>query len=181
MMNLMEAQVTQLVQKNKNTDDIIDQLNQLCEQYNINSTNRVAMFVAQCLHESGGFRYLSELWGPTAWQKKYENHVGLGNTQPGDGSKFRGRGLIQLTGRKNYQAFADWVDDQSIMEIPSAVASPKYAVLSAIWFWTVNNLNQYADNDDIAGCTRRVNGKQMLGLQERTNYYEALKQYDFIS
>ncbi|OYV94720.1 MAG: hypothetical protein B7Z68_07550 [Acidobacteria bacterium 21-70-11] len=85
-----------------------------------------------------------------------------------------GRGLIQLTGRANYERFADWANDQSILSTPEIVAEPEYAVLSAIYFWTVNNLNAYADAQDIQGSTRRINGRQMLGLEERTRYYNSL-------
>jgi putative chitinase len=175
MITLNESHITRLVSSNKNTTSVVEQLVELCAKHEINTTQRLAMFIAQCLHESGGFRYMSEIWGPTEWQKKYEGHVGLGNTEVGDGSKFRGRGLIQLTGRNNYTAFSKWANDPAILETPEIVSQPKYAVLSAIYFWSVNNLNQYADKDDIEGCTRRVNGKKMLGLIERKHFYEVLK------
>lgn len=149
----------------------------LLESYDINTVNRQAMFLAQCLHETGGFKFLKELWGPTKWQEKYEGHKGLGNTQPGDGKKFLGRGFIQCTGRTNYQAFSDWVKDPSIMEDPSQLSLGNYAVLSAIWFWQKNNLNKFADADNIEGCTRVINGPGMLGLEERKRYYDLGKQY----
>lgn len=158
----------------KYNKELSEQLSELMPKYDINTPKRQAMFIAQCLHESGGFKYMKELWGPTSWQEKYEGHKGLGNTQPGDGKKFCGRGLIQLTGRFNYQAFSDWAKDPSIMSNPEIVETPKYAVLSAIWFWTKNNLNKFADSDDIKGCTRAVNGKAMLGLDERAHYYHSL-------
>src|SRR5713226_5275188 len=77
-------------------DLIIPELNTLCQQYHIDTPNRVAMFLSQCLHESGGFVYMKEIWGPTAWQIKYENNLDLGNTNPGDGKLFLGRGLIDI-------------------------------------------------------------------------------------
>jgi len=158
-------------------DLLLPEINELCQKYNINTINRIAMFLAQCLHESGGFKYLKEIWGnpPTAWQVKYEGHVGLGNTQPGDGKLFMGRGLVQLTGRKNYQAFADWVNNPEIMKNPALVSEPKYAILSAIYYFTINNLNKFSDKDDIVGCTKAINGKKMLGLEERKKYYNSLK------
>lgn len=159
----------------KKLDLLVPELNSLCQQYNINTVNRVSMFLAQCLHESGGFRWLQEIWGPTQWQIKYEGHIKLGNTQPGDGKLFMGRGLIQLTGRSNYQKFANWIQDSQIMITPAIVAEPKYAVLSAIYYWVVNDLNRFADTDDIKGCTKAVNGARMLGLEERTKYYNSLK------
>lgn len=158
-----------------NLDLIVPQLNQYCQQYKIDTPNRVAMFLSQCIHESGGFRFLKEIWGNTKWQLKYENNIGLGNINPGDGKKFMGRGCIQCTGRSNYQSFANWIKDPLIMEQPELL-STKYPVLSAIWFWTINNLNAYADADDIIGCTKRVNGSQMLGLAERMEYYKKGKQ-----
>lgn len=142
------------------------------ESYEINTVNRKAMFLAQCLHESGGFKFLKEIWGPTAWQIKYEGHKGLGNTQPGDGKKFMGRGLIQLTGRANYQAFSDWIKMPDVMNHPEQVEEKSMALLSAIWFWSKNNLNKFADSDNIEGCTKAVNGSKMLGLEERKQYYE---------
>lgn len=154
---------------------IVPLIDKYLAQYKMDTVNRKSMFLAQCLLESGGFRYLKEIWGDTVWQKRYEGHKGLGNTQPGDGKRFMGRGLIQLTGRKNYQAFANWLNDSSVMQDPEVVARPDYAVLSAIWFWTSNNLNKFADADDIKGCTRVINGKAMLHLDLRTKYYEGLK------
>jgi putative chitinase len=148
------------------------------EAYGIDTVNRQAMFLAQCLHETAGFKYLKEIWGnpPTIWQQRYEGHLGLGNNRIGDGKKFLGRGLIQCTGRKNYQAFADWMNDQSIMDRPEQLQEPGTALLSAIWFWTRNNLNACADEENIVKCTRIVNGSQMLGLEERKKYYERGKE-----
>lgn len=138
----------------------------------LNTPERLAMFTAQTLHESGGWKYVREIWGPTDWQKKYEGHKGLGNTEPGDGVKFKGRGLIQLTGRSNYQKFSNWIKDPSIMDHPELVEAPKYAVESACWFWASNNLNDLVP--DIKKVTKRINGAKMLGLEERTKYYNKL-------
>ncbi len=150
-------------------------LTELLPKYEINTIQRQAMFLAQCLHESAGFKYVKEIWGPNKWQLKYEGHKGLGNTQPGDGRRYMGRGLIQVTGRTNVTAFANWVGDKTIIDDPSIIEQKNNAVLSAIWFWTINKLNHYADNDDIIGCTKKVNGSHMLGLEERTRYYETGK------
>lgn len=146
------------------------------ESYGIDTPNRKAMFLAQCLHETGGFKFLKEIWGPTKWQLKYEGHKGLGNTQPGDGKKFLGRGLIQLTGRRNYTDFATWVKDMSILDNPDKVTDPGTALLTGIFYWEKNNLNRFADKDDIKGCTKAINGPGMLGLEERTHYYERGKE-----
>lgn len=160
----------------RNADLYVPYLNEAFEKYNFNSPYRQEMFLAQCLHESMGFIYMREVWGPTKWQLAYEGHVGLGNTKPGDGKLFMGRGLIETTGRHNYQLFSDWIDDPIIMQNPQLLEGPKYAVLSAVYFWVKNNLNRFADADDIAGCTKIVNGPHMLGLEERTKYYVALKE-----
>ena len=154
------------------TPDIyVPALNKAFQDHDMTTVDRQAMFLAQCLHESMGFKFTREIWGPTTWQLKYEGHVGLGNIHEGDGKLFMGRGLIQLTGRANYQAFANWIGDQSIMSNPQIVEGTNYAVLSAIFFWTKNKLNVFADANDIVGCTRRVNGINMLGLEERTDLY----------
>ena len=152
----------------------VDDLNQCFVQYEINTPARQAMFLAQCLHESGGFRFTKEIWGPTLWQVKYEGHKGLGNTKPGDGKNFLGRGLIQVTGRANYTAFSRWIQDPLVLINPSLLEH-KYAVASAIWFWTVHDLNRYADADNLEGCTKRVNGPKMLGLHERRTLYATAK------
>ncbi len=159
----------------KNPEQFIPALNAAFGAYAELATPQAqAMFLAQCLHESGGFKFLKEIWGPTAWQKKYEGHAGLGNTRPGDGKKFMGRGLIQITGRDNYTKFDTWIcnrraDAAGIVDHPERLEDPDMAVLSAVWFWVSNKLDRYAGN--IEGCTRRVNGPKMLGLEERKAYY----------
>ena len=87
----------------------------------------------------------------------YSNRMGNGDEASGDGWKYRGRGLIQLTGRANYQAFAEWIGDRNVMDDPDLVAT-EYAVHSAVFFWVRNELNTLADRDDIVGFTKRVNG-----------------------
>ncbi len=156
----------------KNPDKWSVLLTMAFEDYEIDTKNRQAMFLAQTLHESGGFKFLREIWGPTPWQVKYEGHAGLGNTQVGDGKKFMGRGLIQLTGRYNYQRFSEWIGNPEILDHPELVEEPAMAIISAIWFWIKKDLNKYADSDNIEGCTKVVNGSKMLGLEERRKYYE---------
>ena len=165
-------QLKQICPAVKNPDDWAYLFSDVLEAYGLNTLQRKAMFLAQCLHESGCLKYTKEIWGPTKWQVKYEGHTGLGNTQPGDGKKYLGRGIIQLTGRANYAKFAEWVKMPEIMDNPSLIEQPGVALLSAIWFWETNNLNKYADAGDIEGCTKRVNGPKMLGLDERKHYYE---------
>ena len=175
MITITNANIQKVYSTAKKLDLIVPQLNELCKKYNIDTTNRLSMFIAQCLHESAGFLYLKEIWGNTKWQIAYENNIKLGNINPGDGKLFMGRGLIQLTGRSNYTKFSKWAGNPEIINTPSLVETPEFAVLSAIWFWDSNNLNKFADNDDIEGCTKAVNGKAMLGLNERSDYYSKLK------
>jgi len=170
-------QLKQICPTVKSSELWVPVFNELLPQYELNTINRQAMFLAQTLHETAGFKFLREIWGNTKWQVKYEGHKGLGNIHPGDGKKFLGRGLIQLTGRFNYQAFSDWLKDPEIMTHPEIVETPSFAVLSAIWFWQKNKLNKFADSDNIEGCTRVVNGTKMLGLEERKKYYDRGKQF----
>lgn len=135
----------------------------------------------------------ADKFGRTASQPAHQNALAnilyggewgaknLGNTQPGDGWKFRGRGLKQLTGRDNYRRFSRaWLGDESLLEDPDRVAQPDGAVASAVWFWASNGLNDLADRGTIEEVTRRVNGGQM-GLPDRklwTERYAALWQPD---
>jgi predicted chitinase len=145
---------------------------------------RLAHFFAQILHESGFMRFdmenlnysadaLRRVFGKYFRTKEeanayarqpekianrvYANRMGNGREASGDGWKYRGRGLIQLTGRVNYKAFAAWVGDDRIMDDPDLVAS-EYAVHSAVFFWDRHNLNTLADKDDVVAVTRRING-----------------------
>jgi len=95
---------------------------------------RVAEFLAQIAHESGGFRYTREIWGPTPAQARYEGRADLGNTEKGDGSRYRGRGLIQVTGRANYRA-CGLALDLPLLDSPEYLERPMIAARSAGWFW----------------------------------------------
>jgi putative chitinase len=157
------------------TRDLVDRftaltpgVNATLERYNITTYLRMAHFIAQVMHESGGFRYLKELWGPTAAQSGYEGRSDLGNTQPGDGFRFRGRGLIQLTGRYNYRLFSNDIGVDFVSN-PDLVAQPPYAVLAAGWYWDRNNINALADIDDVYAVTRRINGG-LNGINDRIEY-----------
>ena len=99
----------------------------------------------------------------------YGGRADLGNTQPGDGGKFFGRGIIQLTGRANYTSFATAIGKPEIIENPSLIATPEYAALSAGWFWSTKNLNVLADANDYTTMTKRINGGT-LGLQDRIDH-----------
>ena len=135
------------------------------QRYQIVGRKRVAAFIAQLGHESGQLRYVREIWGPTPAQAKYEGRADLGNTQPGDGSKYRGRGLIQITGRANYAACGEALGLNLITQ-PELLELPQYDAMSAAWFWKQNGLNDLADRDQFNTVTRRINGG-LNGLQDR--------------
>ncbi|ETF08379.1 glycoside hydrolase family 19 protein [Pseudomonas moraviensis] len=132
-------------------------LNTAMLRYQIVGTRRVAAFIAQIGHESGQLVYVREIWGPTPAQAKYEGRKDLGNTVPGDGLKYRGRGLIQITGRANYAACGEALGLDLINQ-PELLEQPKNACLSAAWFWATNGLNTLADADKFEAITRRING-----------------------
>lgn len=126
-------------------------------EFGITTPARMAAFLAQVGHESGGLHWLVELWGPTLAQRNYEGRADLGNTQPGDGFKYRGRGLIQITGRANY-AKASQALGVDYLAQPELLAEPVHAVRSAMWFWQEHGLNELADAGKFDRITLRING-----------------------
>ncbi|TVO53845.1 glycoside hydrolase family 19 protein [Denitromonas halophila] len=126
-------------------------------RYAIDTPARLAAFLAQIGHESGSFRYASELWGPTDAQRRYEGRAELGNIEPGDGSRFRGRGLIQITGRHNYTQLATSLGIDCVAQ-PELLETPRFAALCAGWYWHTHNLNALADAGQFDTITRRING-----------------------
>lgn len=144
------------------------------ELYEINTPARQSAFLAQVGHESGGLHWLVELWGPTPTQTRYEGRADLGNTEPGDGYKFRGRGLIQTTGRANYAA-AGTALSLDLEESPELLALPENAAMSAGYFWDAHQLNVLADAGKFETITRRINGG-LNGQDERQALYDAALQ-----
>lgn len=132
-------------------------LNMAMQRYQIVGSKRMAAFIAQIGHESGQLVYVREIWGPTPAQAKYEGRKDLGNSVPGDGFKYRGRGLIQITGRANYAACGEALGLDLINQ-PALLEQPKNACLSAAWFWATNGLSTLADADRFEAITRRING-----------------------
>lgn len=126
-------------------------------EFDISTRERKAAFLAQIGHESGGLRWLVELWGPTPAQARYEGRKDLGNTQPGDGYRYRGRGLIQITGRANYEECGAALGADLVNE-PEKLGEPELAARSAAWFWDSRGLNELADSGDFEKVTRRING-----------------------
>lgn len=149
-------------------------LNAAMGHYQIVGTKRVAAFIAQIGHESGQLKYVKEIWGPTAAQAKYEGRKDLGNTVAGDGSKYRGRGLIQITGRANYMACGEALGIDLIKQ-PELLEKPQHACMSAAWFWTTKGLNTLADADQFDRITRRINGGQNGAADRQALYARALK------
>lgn len=147
-------------------------LNIFMPKYGIDNTKRQAAFIAQLAHESGQFRYVREL----ASGKAYEGRKDLGNVHIGDGVKYKGRGLIQITGRSNYNlcSIALTGKSETLLDNPELLTAPCYAVESACWFWAVKLLNEYADKDNFESITKRINGG-LAGYQDRIKYWEAAK------
>ena len=197
MSSILElGQLKQMV-KNPYIDHWHEALDQLLDDYEINTPLRVAHFVAQCAHESGNFVFIKEnlnykaaslmtvfkKYFPTAdlaqqYEKRperianrvYANRMGNGDEASGDGWRFCGRGLIQLTGKDNYTFFAGSLNI-SVEEAAEYLATFEGAAQSACWFWEQNNLNRFADANDVKGLTRAINGGY-IGLDDRISHTE---------
>jgi putative chitinase len=194
---LTKEQLAQLIPGNPYVDYWHSAMERCLPDYDINTPQRVAAFMAQCGHESGNFKFLKENLKYRAasltkvWPKyfpnmdianqyagneekianrAYANRMGNGPEESGDGWRFCGRGLIQLTGRNNYQNFADSIETD-INDIPAYLATFEGAVQSACWFWETNKLNQWADKGDMLTLTKRINGGT-LGLDDRIKHYQ---------
>jgi putative chitinase len=149
----------------------ISALNCAMTHRNINTAKRIAAFLAQVGHESGQLQYVREL-GNNQYLSKYDTGTlasRLGNTPEvdGDGQKYRGRGLIQITGRNNYRECSlGLFGDERLLALPELLEQPQWAAESAAWFWDQNGLNELADRDQFNSITRRINGG-LNGLQDR--------------
>jgi putative chitinase len=140
-------------------------LNRAMQEAGITTKPRQAAFLAQLAHESGGLRYMEEIASGAA----YEGRRDLGNTQPGDGTRFKGRGPIQLTGRANYEA-AGRALGLDLVNNPQQAASPEVGFRVAAWFWQSRGLNTHADQGNFREITRRINGGYN-GLADREAYH----------
>ena len=199
-MNLTLQQLKQLLPKNPYVEHWHHALEQLLPDYDINTPKRIAAFVAQCAHESGGFTAIKEnlnYKAPTLRKlfskyfpndelaavyaskpnkqeaianRIYASRMGNGDEKSGDGYRYCGRGLIQLTGTINYQNFADSLE-MRVEDVPEYLATFEGAAQSACWFWEANNLNRFADAGDIKGLTKAINGGY-IGLEDRIKHYE---------
>jgi putative chitinase len=180
-------------------DKWVPWLNMTMLKYDINTLQRQAMFLAQLAHESGNFKHVSENLNYSAEalrrvfkkyfptddlalmyarqpekiaNRVYANRMGNGEESSGDGWKYRGRGLIQLTGKDNYAAFSLKANNNALLE-PDLVAQPELAAESAGWFWDTNDLNKLSDTGDVRAATRRINGG-FNGLADREAKYNKL-------
>lgn len=150
--------------------DYLPYIQQAMQEFQITSYLREAAFLAQLAHESGELRYMEELASGAA----YEGRKDLGNTQPGDGKLYKGRGPIQLTGRANYKKYGDLLGLDLIND-PTIAATKEVGFRIAGQFWSLNGLNQLADQQDFKQITKRINGGYN-GLDDRTKYYNRAKQ-----
>jgi putative chitinase len=151
----------------KITDFQFQKLDECLKRFDITTVQRVRHFLSQIAHESAGLRYMVEIHDGS----NYEGRKDLGNTRPGDGKKFRGVDALQMTGRANYQAFANYIGDQRVMEGWRYV-SERYLFLPSGFWWMNNKMNELCDRGaTVEQVTRRVNGGTN-GLAERKQYYE---------
>ena len=199
-MTLTQEQLHQLIPKNPYVKYWQHALEQLLPDYEINTPQRMAAFLAQCAHESGGFiavkenlnyraaslRKIFPKYFPTdeiaqhyaglpnkqeaIANRVYANRMGNGDEQSGDGYRYCGRGLIQLTGKDNYFWFAESLEITP-EEASDYMETFEGAAQSACWFWETNKLNQWADKGDILTLTKRINGGT-IGLEDRIKHYE---------
>lgn len=149
--------------------DYLPFIQQAMQEFGITSYLREAAFLAQLAHESGELRYMEEIASGSA----YEGRKDLGNTQPGDGKRYKGRGPIQLTGRANYEKYGGLLG-LDLVNNPTIAATPQVGFRIAGQFWKLNGLNALADQQDIRQITKRINGGYN-GLDDRIKYYERAK------
>ncbi|KQB54478.1 chitinase [Pseudomonas endophytica] len=174
-MSITQQQLLQILPNSGQVAGVfVPVLNAAMVRYQIIGPKRAAAFIAQIGHESGQLKYVREIWGPTAAQAKYEGRKDLGNTVAGDGSKYRGRGLIQITGRANYMACGEALSLDLIKQ-PELLEKPQHACLSAAWFWASKGLNTLADAGQFDKITQRINGGQNGAADRQTLYARALK------
>jgi len=191
-----KAQLKEMLPRNPYIDQWYKALNEILPVYEINTPQRVAAFLAQCAHESGNFVFLKENLNYKAASLRkvfpkyfpddaiaaeyankpekianrvYANRMGNSDEASGDGFRYLGRGLIQLTGKNNYTFFAASIDTP-LEEIPEYLQTFEGAVQSACFFWEQNKLNQWADSGDILTLTKRINGGT-IGLEDRIKHY----------
>lgn len=167
-------------------------LSRAMEEWDITSVTRMRAFLAQIGHETGRLSHMEEIWGPTLAQLEYERNFStawcryiagrrhrnskafeLGNSEPGDGRRYRGRGPIQITGRRNY-TLASVALDLNLVEQPDLLTQPDEGARAAGWFWNNAECNELADEGDFVGITRKINGG-LNGQDQRMALFEVAK------
>ena len=194
---LLADQLQKMIPTNKFVNEWVEALNNVLPEFEINTPDRIAMFVAQCGHESMDFRVLQEnlnyrweslrrvfpKYFPTddlarqyahkpemIANRVYGNRMGNGPEESGDGFRYSGKGLIQLTGKNNYTNFADSIG-MSLEEVPEYLITFEGAVKSACWFWNQADLNYWSDQQDVRTVTKKINGG-FNGLEDRILRYD---------
>jgi len=193
-----EDAVRQLIPKVKNFDEWYNNLLNILPEYDIDTPKRVAAFMAQCGHESGGFTLMQENLNYSAkglrgtfgkyfpndevaklYERKpqmianrvYANRMGNGDEASGEGWYFRGRGIVQITGKNNYTKCSQSLFESNVLvENPDLLLETEYAIHSACWFWSAARLNELADIGDMKTMTKRINGG-FIGLEDRIHHY----------
>jgi putative chitinase len=193
-----EDAVRQLIPKVKNFEEWYTNLGDILPEYDIDTPKRVAAFMAQCGHESGGFTLMQENLNYSAkglrgtfgkyfpnddiakqYERKpqmianrvYGNRMGNGDEASGEGWYFRGRGIVQITGKNNYTKCSQSLFESNVLvENPDLLLETEYAIHSACWFWSAARLNELADIGDMKTMTKRINGG-FIGLEDRIHHY----------
>jgi putative chitinase len=155
--------------KDSITGSVAEYFNTYAEKYGITTPSRIAHFFAQAAHESAHFATLEEYASGAA----YEGRKDLGNTQPGDGKRYKGRGIFQLTGRANYRVFGNRIG-QDLEDNPELASTGEISVQTALEYWKDRKLNGYADVDDVVAVTKRINGGTN-GLDDRRSILGKMK------
>lgn len=159
----------------------LEPLRATCQAYDISTPKRICAFLAQIGHESEGLLHTTEIWGPTDAQRRYEGRADLGNVNPGDGLRYRGHGLIQITGRSNHAQVRDRLRKRlgahvpDFEELPELLAHEPWAALCAGDYWDSRNINPLADADDFKAVTRKINGG-LNGYEDRSRRWRAVRQ-----
>ncbi len=178
---MMKLEQLQKIAKGKfpvaNAKSVLIALELHGEKFGLDQMHRQVHFFAQILHESGGFKWDREIWGPTPAQKRYDTRTDLGNTPAvdGDGKKYMGHTAMQITGKANTREFRDWCrkfdkNCPDFVKSPELMNTDPWEGLGPIWYWDSRKLNQYADQNDIETLTKRINGG-LNGFEDRIEYY----------
>ncbi|MEW6314617.1 MAG: glycoside hydrolase family 19 protein [Pseudomonadota bacterium] len=155
----------------------VDAINDAMHEFAINTPQRQAAFLAQVAHETNELMWMRERWGPTPAQQRYEGRIDLGNTQPGDGKRYMGRGMIQITGRANYSICSEALfgDARFLLDHPEKLEEAVPAARSAGWFWQQHGCNELADAGEFGHITRRINGG-VNGYPQRLSFYKSAQE-----